>query len=322
MMDIATLAWEYFGKSLSLNTVCRCIKKCNLKLYYAKRKAFINFAPETPPSSLGPKSSEMDERQWKHVLWSDESTFQLVFGKNGRWILRAKDEKDHPDCYQWKVQKPASVMVWGCISAHDMGDLHICEGTIDAEAYVGILERYMLPSRQQLLPGTPYVFRRTMPGLNLHELKQRGFLGIECVCLTGLPAVQIGLILKMYDASWRGESDNGNHGKSSRSSLVYTKNGQKFHLQNCNTQRDSTIMYESASQQRAVWEEISSSQDEKKKRRLPGKDAFIVLWRVRRILCLHFCFRSKRKDCAPEIKHIFGTKTVKVLKWIIHEPGL
>ena len=33
------------------------------------------------------------------------------------------------------------------ISAHSMGDLHICESTIDAEAYVGILERHMLSSR-------------------------------------------------------------------------------------------------------------------------------------------------------------------------------
>ena len=48
---------------------------------------------------------------------------------NGRWMLHAKE--DNPDCSQQKVQKPASVMVWGCISAHSMGDLHICEGTID-----------------------------------------------------------------------------------------------------------------------------------------------------------------------------------------------
>ena len=44
MMDIATWAQEYFGKSLSLNTVCHCIKKCNLKLYFSKMKAFIHFA--------------------------------------------------------------------------------------------------------------------------------------------------------------------------------------------------------------------------------------------------------------------------------------
>ena len=41
-----------------------------------------------------------------------------------------------------------------------MGDLHICEGTIDAEAYVGILERHMLPSRRRLFPGTPCLFQQ------------------------------------------------------------------------------------------------------------------------------------------------------------------
>ena len=53
-----------------------------------------------------------------------------------------------------------SVMVWGCIIAHSMGDLHICEGTIDAEAYIGILERHMQKARQRLFPGTPCLFQQ------------------------------------------------------------------------------------------------------------------------------------------------------------------
>ena len=63
--------------------------------------------------------------------------------------------------------------------------------------------------------------------------KKCDFVGIECLCLCQLPAVQIGLLLKMYGASWRGESDNGDHGLLSSLSL-YTKNGQKFHVQNFN----------------------------------------------------------------------------------------
>ena len=39
-------------------------------------------------------------------------------------------------------------------------------------------------------------YSRTMAGLILHELQQHDFVGIECVCLTGLPAVQICLLLK------------------------------------------------------------------------------------------------------------------------------
>ena len=92
-MDIATWSQEYFGKSLSLNTVCRCIKKCNLKLYYAKRKAFINFVQKRHWVLWAQSHLRRNERQWKHVLRSQESTFQPVFGKNGHRILRDKDEK-------------------------------------------------------------------------------------------------------------------------------------------------------------------------------------------------------------------------------------
>ena len=62
-----------------------------LEIVLCKEKAIYSFWAEMPPSSLDPKSSEMD------VLWSDESTFQLVFGKIQ--ILCAKDEKGHPNCY-------------------------------------------------------------------------------------------------------------------------------------------------------------------------------------------------------------------------------
>ncbi len=38
-------------------------------------------------------------------------------------------------------------MEWGCISAYGMGNLHILEGTMNAERYIKILEQHMLPSR-------------------------------------------------------------------------------------------------------------------------------------------------------------------------------
>ena len=139
MIDIATWAWEYFGKSLLLNTVRRCIKKCNLKLYSEKRKRFMNFAQKRRRVLWG-------RSHWRWT-WSDESTFQLIFG----------EKRTLNFCYQWKVRKPASVMAWGCISDHSMGDLHICEGTI--EAYVGILERHILPSRRRLFTGTAGLFQ-------------------------------------------------------------------------------------------------------------------------------------------------------------------
>ncbi len=46
------------------------------------------------------------------------------------------------------VQKPASLMVWGCISANSMGSLHVLEGTMNAEMHIKVLEQHMLSSRR------------------------------------------------------------------------------------------------------------------------------------------------------------------------------
>ncbi len=85
--------------------------------------------------------------KWKSVLWSDESKFDILIGNHGCRVLRAKEEGDLPACYQRSVQKPASLMVWGCISAYGMGSLHVLEGTMNAERYIKVLEQHMLPSR-------------------------------------------------------------------------------------------------------------------------------------------------------------------------------
>ena len=158
--DITTCAQEHFRKPLSVNTVRRYIRKCNLKLYYAKQKPFINNTQKRRRLLWARAHLRWTDAKWKSVLWSDESTFQIVFGKCGRRVLRTKEEKDHPDCYGRKVQKPASVMVWGCVSASGMGNLHICEGTINAERYIQVLEQHMLPSKQRLFHGRPCLFQQ------------------------------------------------------------------------------------------------------------------------------------------------------------------
>uniref|UniRef100_A0A9J8ACE9 Transposase Tc1-like domain-containing protein n=1 Tax=Cyprinus carpio carpio TaxID=630221 RepID=A0A9J8ACE9_CYPCA len=83
--------------------------------------------------------------KWKTVLWSDESKFEVLFGKLGCHVIRTKEDKDNPSCYQRSVQKPASLMVWGCMSACGMGSLHIWKGTINAERYIQVLEQHYAP---------------------------------------------------------------------------------------------------------------------------------------------------------------------------------
>ncbi len=93
--------------------------------------------------------------KWKSVQWSDESKFDILVENHGRRVLQAKEEGDLPACYQRSVQKPASLMVWGCVSAYGMGSLHVLEGTMNAERYTKVLEQHMLFSRRHLFQGRP-----------------------------------------------------------------------------------------------------------------------------------------------------------------------
>ncbi len=102
----------------------------------------------------------MDCFKVESVLWSDESKFDILVGNHGRRVLRVKEEGDLKACYQRSVQKPASLMVWGCISAYGMGSLHVLKGTMNAERYIKVLEQHMLPSRRRLFQGRPCVFQQ------------------------------------------------------------------------------------------------------------------------------------------------------------------
>ncbi len=159
VMEITTWAQEYFQKTLSVNTIHRAIRRCRLKLYRSKKKPYLNMIQKRRRFLWAKAHLKWTVAKWKTVLWSDESKFEVLFGKLGRRVIRTKEDKDNPSYYQRSVQKPASLMVWGCMSACGMGSLHIWKGTINAERYIQVLEQHMLPSRRRLFQGRPCIFQ-------------------------------------------------------------------------------------------------------------------------------------------------------------------
>ncbi len=138
--------------------------------------------------------------QWKRVLWSDESVFQVFFGRNGRRVLRTKEEKDHPDCYQQQVQKPGSVMVWGvsvplakvtCTSV--MAPLMLKVHRDFGAQYAAF--------KKTSFPGTSmHISTKTMQNHILHTLQSPGCGGRGYGYLTDLPAVPTCLQQRMCGA--------------------------------------------------------------------------------------------------------------------------
>jgi len=89
---------------------------------------------------------------WKQVLWTDESKFEIFGQKRRTYVRRAPSEKMHPDCITPTIKHGGgSVMVWGCFSYTGVGDLHRIKGIFDQKGYHSILSRHCISSGKRLI---------------------------------------------------------------------------------------------------------------------------------------------------------------------------
>ncbi len=64
-------------KPLSVNTIRRAICRCQLKLYHAKRKPYVNMV-QKPRHVLWAKAHlKWTVSKWKIILWPDDSKFDI-----------------------------------------------------------------------------------------------------------------------------------------------------------------------------------------------------------------------------------------------------
>ncbi len=80
VIDITKWAQEYFQKPLSVNTIHRAICRCQLKLYHAKRKPYVNMVQKSRRVLWAKTHLKWTVSKWKSVLWSDESKFDILVG--------------------------------------------------------------------------------------------------------------------------------------------------------------------------------------------------------------------------------------------------
>ncbi len=78
VIDITKWAQEYFQKPLSVNTICRAICRCQLKLYHAKRKPYVNMVQKRRRVLWAKAQLKWTVSKWKSVLWSDESNLTFL----------------------------------------------------------------------------------------------------------------------------------------------------------------------------------------------------------------------------------------------------
>ena len=94
---------------------------------------------------------------WDPFLWSDETKVNL-FGSDGvQNVWRRPREEYTKKCLVPTVKHGGgSLMVWGFISAHGVGELHFIDGIMNADMYCKLLNAKMIPSLKRLDRGTNF----------------------------------------------------------------------------------------------------------------------------------------------------------------------
>uniref|UniRef100_A0A7I4YQF3 DDE_3 domain-containing protein n=1 Tax=Haemonchus contortus TaxID=6289 RepID=A0A7I4YQF3_HAECO len=134
------------GPNPSLSTVQRRLREAGLFGQRPAKKPLISAKNRKARLDWAQAHKNWTVRQWRKVIWSDESKF-LLFGTDGiKFVRRPVGTRYHPS-YQLPTVKGGggSVMVHGSFCGKGVGPLHRIEGKMDAKMYLNIMETVIWP---------------------------------------------------------------------------------------------------------------------------------------------------------------------------------
>lgn len=145
------------GNQLKLNVSIRSIQRRSveggLKTYRSAKKPFISAKNRRARIEFAKEHLNWSATQWKTVLFSDESKFNIKSSDGFRLVRRPKGQRLNPRYTRGTVKHGGgNVLVWGCFSGHGIGPIHRINGIMDRFVYKDILENIMLPHAEEEMP--------------------------------------------------------------------------------------------------------------------------------------------------------------------------
>ena len=106
------------------------------------------------------KHHQWTTENWKKVLWTDKSKFE-IFGSSCRFFVhRRVGERMVPQSVTPTVKHGGgSVMIWGSFSGSRVGDLHRVTGTLNQKGSHSILQHHAIPSDIRLV-GQGFILQK------------------------------------------------------------------------------------------------------------------------------------------------------------------
>lgn len=145
--------------SVSTETIKRRLKDRGVHSRVARRKPLLSKQNKVKRLNFAKKYVNMPISFWKKVIWSDESKFMLIGGKQRRKVWRTKGTSLNDRNITKTVKHGGgSIMVWGCFSWFGAGNLHLVDGIMKADQYIDILRQNLLVSTKKMGIQDNFVF--------------------------------------------------------------------------------------------------------------------------------------------------------------------
>ena len=93
-----------------------------------------------------------------HIVFSDESRFNLGFDDGRVRVWREKNQAYNPDNLSLTTRNAVSVMVWSCIGMYGVGELVIVDVNLDNIQYMDILSEHLFTSVENIFGDRNYPF--------------------------------------------------------------------------------------------------------------------------------------------------------------------
>ena len=124
------------NRLLSMNLPARRPRKRPLKTEAMREKRLV----------FAQKYADWTAEDWKRVMFSDESWFQLMENGRRQFVRRSVGEALLPECVLPKVKHPLKVMIFGAIDSARKSQLVFIEGRVNAPKYQEILTQAGIPN--------------------------------------------------------------------------------------------------------------------------------------------------------------------------------
>lgn len=145
------------GVQVSKRTVQYRLKNMGLESRKPAKKPLLTKKMMCSRLEWAKKYINWTAADWRKVIFSDESRFNLHGHDGFNRVRRRKGEKYLPECILPTVKHPTSIMIWGCISGYKIGSMKVCEGIMNGAKYIQMLESSLLPFYYELSEHLPVI---------------------------------------------------------------------------------------------------------------------------------------------------------------------